>query len=271
MNPPETRQSSLQGARVLVTRAVHQADNLCRLIEARGGEAVRFPVMRIAPSADQDAVAVTRRRLADYDLAIFVSANAVRMSVEHLFARGAWPSAARIAAIGARTASVLEEAGLSVDIAPRDPYTSESLLALEPMQQVEGLRILIVRGEGGREHLADALRRRGADVDYVEVYRRTRPDTDTRPVADAWAQGQIDAVTISSNESLQNLYDMLGDSGQPWLRRSTLIVGSQRAVELAASLGITVAPVVAANAADEAIVAALEAWWGSRQPHDGAR
>lgn len=269
MSPPETRQFSLQGARVLVTRAAHQADNLCRLIEARGAEAVRFPVMRIAPPANQDAVAAARRRLADYDLAIFVSANAVSMSMGHLFARGAWPSAVRITAIGARTASVLEEAGLSVDIAPRDPYTSESLLALEPMQQVEGLRVLVVRGEGGREHLADTLRRRGADVDYVDVYRRTRPDTDARPVVDPWAQGQIDAVTISSCESLQNLYDMLGESGQHWLRRSTLIVGSQRTVELAASLGITVAPVVAANAADEAIVAALETWWGSRQPQDG--
>jgi uroporphyrinogen-III synthase len=270
MNPPATRQSSLQGARVLVTRAAHQADNLCRLIEARRGEAVRFPVLRIVPPANQGPVAATRRRLTDYHLAIFVSANAVHMSVEQLFARGAWPATVRIAAIGGRTASVLEEAGLSVDIAPREPYTSESLLALESMQQVEGFRILIVRGEGGREHLADTLRRRGAVVDYVEVYRRTQPDTDSRPVTDAWARGQIDAVTISSNESLQNLYDMLGASGRSWLRRSTLIVGSQRAVELAASLGITVAPVVAANAADEAIVAALEAWWGSRQPHDGA-
>jgi uroporphyrinogen-III synthase len=221
--------------------------------------------LRIVLAADQDAVADTRRRLADYTLAIFVSSTAVRMSVGHLFAKGTWPTTVRIAAIGTRTASALEEAGLSVDMAPRDQFTSEALLALEPMQQVEGLRILIVRGEGGREHLADTLRRRGARVDYVEVYRRTKPDTDTRPVIAAWTQGQIDAVTISSNESLQNLHEMLGESAQAYLRSSTLIVGSQRTVELAASLGITPAPVVAANAADEAIVAALEAWWSSRQ------
>jgi uroporphyrinogen-III synthase len=265
MIPPDSQQQSLQGVRVLVTRASHQADNLCRLIEERGGVALRFPVLRIVPSGGRHTLADMGRRLADYGLAIFVSTNAVRMGVEGVLADGRWPSTVRIAAVGARTASALEEAGLPAHIAPRDQFTSEALLDLKPMREVEGLRILIVRGEGGRETLANTLRERGARVDYLEVYRRVQPDADTRPVIDAWVRGEIDAVTISSNQSLQNLYDMLGEVGWPYLRRSVLVVGSQRTAELAASLGITAAPVIADNASDEAIVAALEAWWDSQQ------
>lgn len=266
MIPPDRQQLPLQGVRVLVTRASHQADNLCRLIEARGGVALRFPVLRIVPPAEQHTLASMGRHLADYDLAIFVSTNAVRMGVKCVLTDGRWPSTVRIAAIGARTASALEEAGLPAYIAPRDQFTSEALLDLKPMREVEGLRILIVRGEGGRETLANTLRERGARVDYLEVYRRAQPDADTRPVVDAWARAEIDAVTISSNQSLQNLYDMLGEPGRSCLRRSVLVVGSQRTAELAARLGITAAPVLADNASDEAIVAALEAWLGSRQP-----
>lgn len=257
--------AALSGRGVLVTRPTQQADPLCALIEAAGGRALRLPVMDIRPAADPTAVQAGLARLADYDLAIFISANAVQYTLGALAPR-AWPDTVKIAAIGAATARALATRGLSVDIAPARDFTSEALLALTEFQSVHDRRILILRGAGGRETLRDSLNARGARVDYLEVYRRDTAVTDPGAVLAQWHAGAIDAVLVASTESLQKLLTIIGTLGTALLRTTTLIVGNERARKLARESGLDGTVVVARDATDAAMLEALRAHFAASQP-----
>lgn len=249
-------QGVLNGRGILVTRPAHQADALCRLIEAAGGTPLRFPVLEIRPATDPARVRAGLARLNEYDLAIFVSANAVHFTLAALASRP-WPPTVAIAAVGAATARALEERGLAAAHCPEREYTSEALLALPALQHMHGRRVLILRGDGGREHLRETLTARGAQVDYLEVYRRARPDTDPAPWLARWHNGEIAAVLITSNESLRSLLAIVGTLGLELLRGTPLVVGNARTRELARELGLDGAVTVAADATDAAMVAAL--------------
>lgn len=242
---------------VLVTRAAHQAGHLCDLIEMQGGRTYRLPVLEILPPGNGQTLAAVRARLSDYDLAVFVSANAVRMAFPALGPVRQWPQQLGVAAIGRQTAAALDAAGVTVSIVPQAGFTSEALLALDGMRDVDGKNILIVRGEGGREYLARELRERGAQVDYAEVYRRVLPEVDTSPILEVWRQGNIDAVTIASLQSLENLQILLGEHGTQLLQDTLLVVGNRRTAEWAGARGYA-RIVIADDASDEAMVAALE-------------
>ena len=261
-------QAVLAGRGVLVTRPAHQADELCRLVEAAGGRAIRFPVLEIQPPRDLAAGKDGLRRLGDYDLAIFVSANAVQHGLAAL-APLPWPPQVEIAAIGAATAQALKRRGLAVAYCPAQAFTSEALLALPQLQQLAGRRILILRGEGGRERLRETLRARGARVDYLEVYRRAQPDTDPLPLLQRWQAGEIGAVLVTSDESLRKLVAMIGTLGMPLLRATPLIVANARTLALARELGLDGPVRVAADATDAAMTEALCAHFSvARWNHD---
>jgi len=105
--------------------------------------------------------------------------------------------------------------------------------------------------------LHDTLTERGAEVDYVEVYRRACPAADATTMLELLQPGYLDYITITSNETLQNLFDMAGAAGQPLLCDASLVVVSQRQSLLARQLGFNREPLLAANASDAAIVAAV--------------
>lgn len=243
--------------RVLVTRPAGQAHRLCDLIEAAGHECIRLPTIEIQPAADPyrlDAIADT---LEDYDLAVFVSVNAVQMGLERILDQRDWPEHTQIATVGARSAEALTAYGLSVDLVPEHRYNSEALLALEELEDMSGRSVVIFRGNGGREVLCDTLQERGADVEYVEVYRRVCPAVDTDLMRRLLQPGYLDYITITSNEALQNLFAMAGSEGQVVLRQIPLVVVGERQARLAAQLGFVHAPLLAEHASDAALVAAL--------------
>jgi len=247
----------LRGYTVVVTRPEHQAGNLCRLIEAAGGKVILFPVLAIAAPQHPQAVLAVLQRLSQFDLAVFISPNAVDYGLRYAAEVGGLPTHLQIAAVGAGTARALQAAGHPPTLVPEHDFNSEALLALAALQQVAGKKVIIFRGEGGREHLADTLRSRGAQVEYVQVYRREKPPVDRAVLLGAWARHSIDAIVVTSNEGLQNLSDLIGSEGQAYLRDTQLVVVSQRAVELARNLGVQRAPLIAERAGDEAILAAL--------------
>lgn len=254
----------LKGRGILVTRPAHQADALCALIEAAGGTPLRFPVLEIHPAADPGIVRTGLTRLNDYDLAIFVSANAVLHTLQALAPRP-WPPHVAIAAVGAATARALAQRGLQVAHCPQREFTSEALLELPELQRMQGKRVLILRGDGGREHLREALTARGAQVDYLEVYRRAQPDIDPAPWLARLAAGEIAAVLITSNESLRKLLAIVGTLGMTLLRETPLIVGNARTRDLAREAGFDGAVLVAADATDVAMLAALRAHFAGQQ------
>ncbi len=250
----------LKGAGVLVTRPAAQAGTLCELIEQQGGTAFRFPVLEIIKPADPQEVVKFSEQLDAFDWAFFVSANAVNMAVPLILEKRAWPESVRIAVIGKRSAEELKGFGLVADMLPEHHFDSEGLLALTPMQQVDGKRCVIFRGGGGRDLLANTLRERGARVEYVEAYGRIRPRVDSSAILARWRAGLIDIVLVNSVESLQNLVEMLGSSGKSFLLATPLLVVSERLAVFARQLGFEKPPLVANSATDTAVLDALLAW-----------
>lgn len=248
----------LRGLRVLVTRPAGQAERLCRLIDAGGGEAFCLPAIDILEPVDSYHLESVLGSLANYDIAVFISVNAVTRGLDFITARGEWPSHVRIATVGVRSAEALESYGLAADLVPEHNFSSEGLLALDDLQDMRGKRVAIFRGNGGREYLHDTLVERGAEVEYVEVYRRACPLVDPQEIMPYWQPGALDIITITSNEILQNLFDMAGVEGQSLLREIPLLVVGERQAALARRLGFTKAPLLAEHASDEAIVAALK-------------
>jgi uroporphyrinogen-III synthase len=228
----------LNGAHVLVTRPAHQAENLSRLIEERGGVAVRFPTLAIVAVDDACTIQNTLLHLDRYQWLVFISSNAVTM--HSYYSDGVKMDQfklVRIAAIGKATAQALALAGLPVDLVPESGYNSEALLAMPQMQQINGQRYLIVRGKGGREELATTLRSRGATVEYLDVYKRVIPDIDSLQVSLLLAQDKLDVITVTSGEALQNLLIMLEEKHHQRLFEAPLAVVSNRIRQIAADMG----------------------------------
>lgn len=247
--------NSLHGLRVLVTRPAHQAQMLCQLIEADGGKAVLLPTIEIADAIDQVALQTAIQALAENELAIFVSPNAVQKSVPIIQQYWQpWPAVVKVAAVGASSAQALRDNYLPVDFCPVKPFNSEGLLALSALQDVTNKRIIIFRGEGGRELLATTLRERGAKVREAIVYRRILPKL---LVDVALLEKTIDIIICTSNTGLQNLLTLVGESARPWLQNMPLLVISERMAILAKTLGFVKAPLIADNATDVAIMTTL--------------
>lgn len=226
--------SGLRGATVLVTRPAAQADALCRMITQADGRPLRFPTIEIRP-VDIEEASIEKAVAGDW--LIFTSTNAVDFALKAFGGKMAGHMAVKLAAVGQATAAALRKAGLPVACVPETEFSSEGLLAHPAMRQVAGQRITIVRGLGGREKLEQSLRGRGAEVAYLEVYRRCRPDIKTDEFLKALHDERLSAITITSGEALQNLLAMLDSATADLLRKQPLIVVSDRIKQLALELG----------------------------------
>jgi uroporphyrinogen-III synthase len=242
----------LGGRGVLVTRPAGQAAGLCRLIEDAGGRAIPFPTIVIAPpSAPEKA----EHALAEaWDLMLFVSRNAVEGAIPLLPGRRL-PEGTRLAVIGQATARALEAAGRSPDLVPAGRYDSESLLALRELADLRGRRVLIVRGEGGLGLLGETLSGRGAEVAYAQVYRRALPQVDPAPLLARWRR-DIQVVTVTSGEILDNLIRLLGEGGRARLLATPLVVVSERTRRAALDAGFQRVE-LAERADDQSVLTAL--------------
>ena len=244
----------LQDWNVVVTRPARQAQALCNALLAQGAVAIRFPSLVILPPSDDRSAQACIARLSDYGLAIFISANAVERALAMI--NQPLPEHLQLAVIGKASAKALYQHGYQADIMPSSGFDSEALLTLPALQSVANRSIVIFRGEGGRGLLGDTLRARGARVDYAQVYRRARPDIDPSTLLDLWARDQIHAITVSSNEVLNNFVAMLATANQYRLYNTPLVVISARGQQLARQLGFKHIT-VATDASDQAIIAAL--------------
>ncbi len=252
---------ALKGVRVLVTRPHAQAENLAALIEQAGGAAIRFPTIEIAEPRDPQTLSAIIDRLNEFALAIFISPNAVNRALPLILARhSALPRSLRLACVGRGSARELKRFGVEKIIVPRERFDSEALLELPELAKIAGQKIVIFRGEGGRELLGSALQARGAYVTYAVCYQRVRPNTDVTPLLRQGEHGEIHIVSITSADGLRNLFDMVGKNGQSWLIRIPLVVVSQRLAALCQELGFKTAALVADQASDEAILQTIKAW-----------
>lgn len=245
----------LRGKNIVVTRPVHQARELAALIRAAGGNPILFPVLEIRDVEDLKPLLALIERLDEFDLAIFVSPNAVTKAMNLITARRALPAKLALVAIGRGSVKELGRFGATEVISPARRFDSEALLELPALQDVSGKRVVIFRGDGGRELLGDTLQARGALVEYAECYRRGTPDLDAAPLLKAWARNELHAITVTSSEGLHNLIEMIGSLGRTRLRKTPLFAPHARIAEVARGLGL--ATVIVTEAGDEGLIAGL--------------
>ncbi len=245
----------LTGINILVTRPAHQAGDLAAGIRVAGGTPLLFPVLEILDTKDQRPLLDLVARLDEFDLAIFISPNAVNKSMTLIRAKRTLPSTLRVAAVGQGTARELRNFGVDEVIAPTIRFDTEALLDTDSLRQIEGKRVVIFRGGSGRELLGDELLKRGAALEYAECYRRVKPNTDTLPLLRAWENNEMSAITITSSEGLRNLFDMVGERGQGWLRKTALFVSHERIAQTARKLGLTY--IILTAAGDEGLLQGL--------------
>lgn len=250
----------LAGKTIVVTRPRAQATELAAGIEALGGHALIFPLLEISPPADPHPLQQAIARLADYHLAVFISPNAVDHALVPILAAGQWPAHVQPAAIGPGTVKALARFGIQHCLCPTSRFDSEGLLAepeLAP-EQIAGQRVLIFRGNGGRELLADTLRQRGAQVDCVTAYQRHGPSQPISTLRQHWRDRQLHALTLSSSEALRYLIEALDAEGRDFLAATPLFIPHPRIAEQAHALGLT--QIIQTEAADAGILSALGAY-----------
>lgn len=249
---------------IVVTRPIAQAGPLAQRIAATGREAVVFPLLEILPVPDQAPLQSALRSLDRYAMAAFVSPNAI----DAAFARiTTWPAQVAIAVVGEGSKAALARHGVTAANAtifsPSDPLRTDSQTLLEvlDLNALSGQRVLIVRGETGRELLSDALRAHGVQVEQVAAYRRAAPVLDQdRGTQLARLLERGAEWVITSSEALRNLLQMVrdvaDDAGMDKIRRQKLIVPHVRIAETAHELGFI--DVVQTGSGDEQLLAALK-------------
>lgn len=244
---------------VLVTRPSPAGEHLCEKIEQLGGSTVFLPTLEFALPSQ---AVPTLKNTDAYDWVIFISPRAVEYGLPTFRAIA---TTTRIAAVGEGTAACLQAAGLNDVVYPRDHRTSEGLLNLPVFSQMEQQTVLLVRGEGGRDHLGKTLAARGAVVLELPVYRRVAPVyRDINQYVEKIRQKKIDITVCTSGESLHNLIAILGPENRSLLMAMMLIVVSQRLVDLAKTWAFQTI-FLADNASDQAIIDTL--YWIKGKSH----
>ena len=244
-------------ARLIVTRPADQADALISGLQALGHYVIPMPLMSIVPvSDDNSALAHAARRcfldLDYYQTVITISANSSRLGLEWM--DNYWPQlplGIQWLAVGPASAAVLRDAGLDA-MCPPERFDSEGVLALPQLQDVADQRVLIWRGIGGRETLAEVLRARGARVDYAELYERMP----CAYSAGQWQQALADRpwLLLSSGQALDIVQQQVADLPS---RVAGLVLPSQRVAEQARQLGFATV-LVPASAGDDDMIACLQ-------------
>lgn len=236
----------------LVVRPAAQANQLVQMLRQLGHAPLCCPLLETRPGCDLPHLGDMLR---EADLVIAVSMHAVHFAHYFLLQTGqTWPHIDYFA-VGQASADAFAEAGIQA-LCPADPR-SEGLLALPTLQGVSGRRVLILRGNDGRDLIARTLASRGALVHYCATYERHYPDLDGDALTRHWQAAGLDSLLITSGELLQRLLALVPGPQHPWLYDRLLVVPSPRVAEMAEGAGFT-RIVIAQGASNQALVAALE-------------
>ena len=251
--------SALHGVGVLVTRPEQQATPLCRLLEIQGAKVFRLPAIEIRAVGNRRGTATQLGALEDFDVIVFTSSNAVRFGASLLDQK----RDLTLAALGPATARALNQAGYRVAVQPHAVFDSENLLLHPRLERPAGLRILIIKGSGGRPYLAQELTHRGAEVVTADVYERVPAVPSPRVLAtllDSFTAGAVQVITATSLEIAASLLGI----ATPALRREFdlvhWLVPGERVAAGVREFGLAAPLVQAESADDHDLVATLIRW-----------
>ncbi len=252
----------LSGLGIAITRPTDQAKKLSALIADAGGTPILFPLIEITPLTDYTQFESVIHAIDKYDWAIFISSNAVQNGMPRLVDIGI-PAHLKFAAIGPVTASELLSFGVNQVLTPSSHiqngdeskvrFDSESLLALPEMQAMQSKKVMIFRGIGGRDVLAESLKAHGAIVTFAECYQRINPQTNCDLLANLYSENKLHGIVITSSEGMRHLLDLADDA--EWLKHITLFVNHARIAEQPLQMGLKVC--VADAPGDDAMLASI--------------
>jgi len=197
----------LFGRTVLVTRTREQASQLTERLSQLGAEVLEAPTIAIEPPASYDALDAALGRLGEFDWLVLTSPNGVASMLDRMQALGMDARAlagTRVAAVGPATAKALQERFIRPDLAPEEGTTEALGVALGEKGSVKGKRVLLACADIATEDLASILRRAGAGVEEVALYRTVSPASLPPEAVDALKAGHVDWITFTSSSTVEN-------------------------------------------------------------------
>lgn len=237
---------------VLITRPIGQQQDFALRCTKLGFDVSLLPCLLIVaiPVSQQSLLTL----LSTHEAVLFTSTNAVRCA--HAILPLPWPDTV-VHAIGAATASSLQNHGQAVHLQPQAPFNSEAYLS--QLEQQTPASLLIIKGEGGRGLIQPRLVAAGWKVNTLDVYRRVIPSHSPQLIDAVFAPTQPDIISVTSDEILKNLHQLC----QPhWgtLCRTALVVNSERCASLACELGFSAETLVAMPPGDAGQLECLDHW-----------
>lgn len=236
---------------ILITRPAGQHAALVESCEKLGLKASHVPCLRIDPI---DNKTLLDDSVAQSDIILFTSQNAVINA--HRQRALPW-SGVQVHAIGTATARLLSTLGQTISLLPSSPYNSESYV--QQLQSSLAQRLTIIKGVGGRSHIAEQLQRIGWSVNSVDVYCRALPSESATSLSRIFEHDPPDIISIGSNETLLNLMT-LAKPHKNTVLEIPLIVNSERCSKLATSIGFLQRSRVAVPAGDQGQLSILAEW-----------
>jgi len=224
--------------RLLLTRPAEESAALASVLADAGVFSSSLPLLEIEALPVCAAQRATMLDLDRYCAVIVVSKPAARLGVDLVARFWPQPPVLRWFSVGAATAQILDDYGLDVFF-PQQGDDSEALLELPELREAVArpdARVLIMRGEGGRELLAERLRSQGASVDYLELYRRRLPRYADAELAQRIQAERLNGLVVSSGQGFEHLYQLAG-AAWPQVAQLPLFVPSPRVAEMACAAG----------------------------------
>jgi len=229
----------LRGKTILITRAASQSADLRQGLEALGAQVIECPSIEIVPVTDWSKVDSAISDLNSYHWLILTSTNAVEFFMQRLNAQGLGLSTTKVAVVGAATARKLKDWGVTALRIP-EAFRAEGLLEMFPAD-LKGVRVLYPRAETARELLPEELRRRGATVDVVTLYRTSKSEAGLAGIRDTLTSESIDAIVFTSPSAVHAVSEALGDDGTGLLGKIPIAVIGPVAREAVETIGLQTA------------------------------
>jgi len=197
--------------RILITRARDQSAEFATHLRDLGAEVIEFPTIEIVPATSWKELDRAIDQLKFYHWLIFTSANGVNFFWERWNEKDKdhpFPSSLKVCAIGPATAYQLKEKGIRVDYTPKE-FIAEAILEGFEKMAIKGKRILLARAKVARDVLPKGLRKMGAEVDVIEVYRTVKPRGGSKRLKQLLTDGRINAITFTSSSTVNHFAELL--------------------------------------------------------------
>lgn len=222
---------------ILVTRPEQESQALCDALQKLGHHAISHPLLTIHPGKELSQLPTLLSSLSDGDFLITVSQHAVQHAQDYLqLQQKEWKKGINYIAVGQKSAQYLRSY-ISDPVHFPTPSDSEHLLALPVLDNVAGKKVLILRGNGGRDLIYQALEELGAEVTYCETYQRQSTTFNGATKAKEWQENNVNTLVITSGEQLSFFTSQFTNTDLDWVLGCRLLVPSERINQLGQQLG----------------------------------